>query len=400
MSTVLEEGFKHSDITLSNGGLSAEVTGLTSGWKGVQSTFIPTGSKFYCEFKIDKGLISETVISVGDSLTGHNNDFGKLFKPATFSSAVSNKAPRVFLSSTEDWPEQGVAIISDSANDLDYFYWHTKGTSLLNPSIAQYQIGGTGPQYDAAQTVASHNTNAKVIPLWCSGVPDGSHSTAESIDISTFAYTSNGFLLAPSSGSIKVAPPIQNSVGDYVALGSVWPGIDAEYAWGEYFSEGDTVSVAVDTTRGWAWFARNGVWQKNGSPATLSNPATTALGENVDLALCLHLKTFGNKATANFGATPFTYTPPSGFSGVDANISNFRISGKVERLNSGVSRTIFLIDRNTKEVVQKKSSDPGTGNYSFTNVRGDRKYLLIALPQTSETNMNAIAIDHVVPAPI
>ena len=80
-----------------------------------------------------------------------------------------------------------------------------------------------------------------------------------------------------------------------------------------YFNNGDVLMFAVDLDAGKLWFGVNGVWY-SGDPATGTNPVYTASFGTVFPAAG------GGTTTANFGATSFAYTIPSGFSAWGASV--------------------------------------------------------------------------------
>lgn len=105
-------------------------------------------------------------------------------------------------------------------------------------------------------------------------------------------------------------------------LNSSWailPSGDKYYAgatssYGQAFTTGATVMVAVDIDLGLIWFGSGGVWGGSGNPAAASNPAFSQLaGYTYPAATCLG----GGTVTANFTG-PFTYALPAGFSAWDA----------------------------------------------------------------------------------
>ena len=78
------------------------------------------------------------------------------------------------------------------------------------------------------------------------------------------------------------------------------------------YTTGDIISVAFDADNGKVFFAKNGVWQESGNPATGANPAYSGLTAGPYFFGC----SAGNGGTftgANFGQRPFAYTAPSGF---------------------------------------------------------------------------------------
>ena len=82
-------------------------------------------------------------------------------------------------------------------------------------------------------------------------------------------------------------------------------------AFGTGFNAGDVISVALDMDNGKIWWALNGVWQASGDPGAGTNEAYSGItGTNY-----AWITLYDNTAvmTANFGASAFSYTVPSGF---------------------------------------------------------------------------------------
>lgn len=85
-------------------------------------------------------------------------------------------------------------------------------------------------------------------------------------------------------------------------------------AYGASFGAGATIMVALDMDNGKVWFGKNGTWQASGDPAAGTNAAYTGLTGTIYPMMGQF--TQNDVATTNFGASAFTYTPPTGFSGV------------------------------------------------------------------------------------
>ncbi len=101
-------------------------------------------------------------------------------------------------------------------------------------------------------------------------------------------------------------------------------------SYGNSWTTGDYIGVAVDVSAGKIWFSKNGVWQASGNPDTGANPAFTGLSGPIFAQIRFVNAT--NNATINLGASSFQYAAPSGFSGPDSpptfnintTISSFR----------------------------------------------------------------------------
>jgi hypothetical protein len=117
------------------------------------------------------------------------------------------------------------------------------------------------------------------------------------------------------NGSFSVSSDLgasSNSFAYYGGDGGTYPG---GTGYGATFGGGDVISVALDMDSGKIWFAKNGTWQASGNPGTGSNPATTGLTGTYYAAIG---GGDNGEATANFGASSFSYAPPTGFSGLTA----------------------------------------------------------------------------------
>lgn len=83
-----------------------------------------------------------------------------------------------------------------------------------------------------------------------------------------------------------------------------------------YGADGDRLMLALDFNAGKIWFGKNGAWQESGDPAAGTGEAFSNVAL-VPLFIIASVRT--SKVTANFGATAFTYTPPTGFQSWDSD---------------------------------------------------------------------------------
>ena len=88
-----------------------------------------------------------------------------------------------------------------------------------------------------------------------------------------------------------------------------------------YTDDGDIISIALDMDTGKLWFAKNGVWQGAGDPASGTNSVQDLNGAITLVTSPIHAAVGDGSSfstpqyTANFGATAFTYPVPNGFTG-------------------------------------------------------------------------------------
>lgn len=71
--------------------------------------------------------------------------------------------------------------------------------------------------------------------------------------------------------------------------------------------------VAYDADADKLWLGKNGTWIGSGNPGAGTNEAYSSVSGTIYPMLALQLNT--NAGTLNAGASAFTYTPPTGFSG-------------------------------------------------------------------------------------
>lgn len=113
--------------------------------------------------------------------------------------------------------------------------------------------------------------------------------------------------------------PLDARVGDthshgYHKSGEKWHDNNDE-VYGDVWGVADIISVALDLDNGKIWFAKNGVWQASGDPAAGTNEAYSGISGTYYPMQSFYLS--AEAATANFGATAFAYSAPSGFTGFD-----------------------------------------------------------------------------------
>jgi SPRY domain len=132
----------------------------------------------------------------------------------------------------------------------------------------------------------------------------GGNNTGVSIGTTTSTYSAMG-----TTGTTGVMT--------YRASGQIWNGSNSGSSLGAR-SAGDVIGIAIDLDNRRAWFrvAPSGNWNGSGT----ANPATNTGGVTIAVGTMIAFCTFGgtggvanNVVTANFGASAFTGTAPSGF---------------------------------------------------------------------------------------
>ncbi len=91
----------------------------------------------------------------------------------------------------------------------------------------------------------------------------------------------------------------------------------ANSAYGNSFTNGDTIGVAYDANTRTLWFSKNGTWQNGATQSEIEAGTTTNAAWTGISNVPWTPKFVANTATAvaelNFGQRPFAYTPPTGF---------------------------------------------------------------------------------------
>jgi hypothetical protein len=110
--------------------------------------------------------------------------------------------------------------------------------------------------------------------------------------------------IALSTASLTITPGNDANSWAYFASNGNKTTNNTQFAYGETMAAGDLVSVLLDMDAGSVEFWKNGVSQ--GVAFTgLSGAMFAAIGDTSN--------SNGGVSTANFGASPFTYTPPNGY---------------------------------------------------------------------------------------
>jgi len=129
------------------------------------------------------------------------------------------------------------------------------------------------------------------------------------VDLATNGYIQIG--IADSGVSLSGEPGTDADGYAYRGLSGDKMNNNVWTAYGDTFITGDIISVAIDMDTGKLWWGKNGTWQASGDPAAGTNEAYDGIAGDFYAILCLYGNTWA--ATANFGASAFTYSVPSGF---------------------------------------------------------------------------------------
>lgn len=81
--------------------------------------------------------------------------------------------------------------------------------------------------------------------------------------------------------------------------------------YGDTWTTGDIIGIALDRDNGKVWFSKNGTWQDSGDPANGTGEAYSGINDTMFGMFSLYFT--DEQITANFGASAFSYTAPTGF---------------------------------------------------------------------------------------
>ena len=172
-----------------------------------------------------------------------------------------------------------------------------------------------------------------------------------------------------------------SSYSYYGNNGNVYTG-DVGSSYGNTYTNGDIIGVALDMDNGKIYFSKNGTWQNSGNPATGTNPAYSSISSPLSPAV----STLENGANAiiNFGQRPFSYTPPTGFVALNTfNLptptilqGNKYFDSTLYTQNGAASNVIVNQGQFKPDLVWIKCrSNSGTFNNLVDSVRGASKAL-------------------------
>ncbi len=122
--------------------------------------------------------------------------------------------------------------------------------------------------------------------------------------------------LAPgiATSAAPVTYQFGNDAYSWVRLGNGWRMNNTVHStYGDEVSVADYYGFALDMDNGKIWVSRNGVWPDSGDPSTGANPMYSGLSGIFYAGFSGGIGGTPAKGTANFGASSFSYTVPSGY---------------------------------------------------------------------------------------
>lgn len=210
-------------------------------------------------------------------------------------------------------------------------------------------------------------------------VSNGGHATARSsiyktsgkwyceININTVGGSVNpGVALSTAdmnqagTGSYPGGPNLTNSYGYDCPTGAI--------------SVGNKIQIAVDVDAGKLWIGKENTWYLSGNPSTGANPiATFTPNSSVYFAFSIYT----GQGTANFGASAWTYTPPTGFLGMSSSSTGSTATSWM--LNNGTSGVLsnndsIFADGIVRTIGSVSQTGPTTTTTSVSNTGSSTAY--------------------------
>ncbi len=175
-------------------------------------------------------------------------------------------------------------------------------------------VHDTGITLSGANLVATGSGSNKYVGA-VNRLPAGAKTYFE-LTLTTVGSNNESLGLADETRSLNASQQLGIS-GVHVEAGyrssdGAFTSLNSSPGTGSTYTTGDVIGVAYDDSTGNLWWAKNNVWQRSGDPATAANPIFT-----LSAGTYYPAGTIGTSGvvTANFGASAFVYTPPSGFTG-------------------------------------------------------------------------------------
>ena len=198
-----------------------------------------------------------------------------------------------------------------------------------------------------------------------------------------------------AAGLVEVGSGNANSVGYRNTGIKRINGSDTSY--GNSYTTGDVIGVALDLDNGAIYFSKNNTWQNSGVPtsgASKTGAAHTWTGGSVEMTPGIG-EYSGNCAT-NWGARPFAYTAPSGFKALcTTNLPEPTIADgstvmdAVLYTGNGSTQTISGLGF-SPDLVWCKNRTVGRDHRLFDTVRGIEKELRSSATDAEATDANSV----------
>ena len=169
-------------------------------------------------------------------------------------------------------------------------------------------------------------------------------------------------------------------------------------SYGDTYTAGDVIGVAMDLDNGKIWFSKNGTYQASGDPAGGTNAAFTTLSGSY--APAAQESSANAVLTANFGQSSFATAAPTGFSALStANLPDPTIADPSAyfqpTIYTGDGESSLAVDQGgnstfSPALVWIKNRDAADKHVLFDTVRGATESLSSDNTEVEETNADTL----------
>lgn len=208
----------------------------------------------------------------------------------------------------------------------------------------------------------------------------------------TYAAGTNTMVGVGTSSEVLTYPGnTSQGYGYYSPDGNKYNGSGA-VVYGNAYTTGDVVGVALDLVNGKIWWSKNGVWQDSGNPSDGTNEAYGGIIGTVYAMLGIY--NMNTVVTANFGESSFIYSIPTGFNSGLFDFNGY-FSGYTYEFGSPVQRTLYLHNRSSGDLLDTTTSS-GNGYYYLETTSSGSHYI-VCLDDAAGEDFNDLIIGDVYP---
>ena len=212
----------------------------------------------------------------------------------------------------------GSTVLTDNTdNDVDFKDTPTSNYATLNAlaavpttfTEANLKHGNSGTSAWEQATPTIHLTSGK---WYWEVLADGSASWGIGIADQRWDINANDNFIGGLAGSVGYNGANGNKHVDGTAS-----------SYGNTYTAGDIIGVALDLENNAVWFSKNGTWQNSATQSeveagTTTNAAATGLTQEIYYPVCVNSGS-GSNWKWNLGQMNFIYTKPSGYNALQTN---------------------------------------------------------------------------------
>jgi hypothetical protein len=268
------------------------------------------------------GNVQSVTLTSNQTLTFSNGQAGGEYKLILTQDSTGGRT--VTWPASVKWPN-GTAPTLSGANATDVVSFLYTGSEYLGSYNLRYNITYSAwnpSDKSTGVTLSNSNKTATLNTSGWHGVRDSVGKASgkwywevavNTVDANRDQFNgiaTSGETLDPSSGNF--ADVTTNTAYMYYGYdGNKTAGGSVTTSYGNTYTAGDVIQVALDMDNGKIWFGKNGTWQNSGNPTAGTNAAFTGISGTFYPFFGANSGTQG--VTANFGGSPFNYSAPDGF---------------------------------------------------------------------------------------